>query len=587
MERRLTAILAADVAGYSRLMGVSEVATLAALKAHRAEMIDAKIAEHLGRIVKLTGDGMLVEFPSVVNAVACAAGIQREMRTRNAEIPQDRRIEFRIGINLGDVIAEDGDIYGDGVNIAARIESIAQPGGVAVSASVRDHVGNKLDLAFEDMGEQSLKNIEQPVRVYNVLLDAVPPGAGTLVGLNEQRPRAGWVDPDKRSVAVLPFANMSGDAEQEYFADGLTEDVITELSRFKSLFVIARNSSFHFKGRNVKVQDVGAELAVQYVVEGSVRKVGSRVRVTAQLVETANGSHLWAERYDRELDDIFAVQDELVRAIASAIPGEVSRQALEQARRKPPENHSAYECELRGRWAFLHWSEGLAAAISWYEKAVAADPDYARARAGLASVYAYSVYALGEDPAVRFPMARDHAAKAIAGGDRDPSVQRGVANVYHLTGERDLALHHAERAVALNPNDPMVLHTMGDALSYNGRMTEALEWYAKSRIIEPYAPDDQRLDNIEDTYYMLGQYEEVVRIQSVYQNVPAFLYVVYAAALAQLGRMEESQAAMRQFYQKRLPGQDPVLMCKTQIAMCSRPEDRERWREGYGKLGLL
>ena len=281
MERRLTAILAADVAGYSRLMGANEVATLAALKAHRTELIDGKIAEHLGRIVKLTGDGMLVEFPSVVNAVACAAGIQREMRTRNAEIPQDRRIEFRIGINLGDVIAEDGDIYGDGVNIAARIESIAQPGGVAVSASVRDHVGNKLELTFEDMGEQTLKNIDRPVRVYNVRLDAKP---ATIAP----------APPDQRSIAVLPFVNMSGDAEQEFFTDGLTEDIITDLSNAPGFFVIARNSTFAYKGKPADVRQIARDLGVKYILEGSARRSDKRLRINVQLVDAAEGgNHVW------------------------------------------------------------------------------------------------------------------------------------------------------------------------------------------------------------------------------------------------------------------------------------------------------
>jgi adenylate cyclase len=272
MERRLTAILAADVVGYSRLMGVDEVGTLAALKSIRADFIEGKIGEHQGRVVKLTGDGMLVEFPSVVSAVACAADVQRGMRERNADVPQDQRIEFRIGVNLGDVIVDDDDIYGDGVNVAARIESIAEPGGVAVSGSVRDHVGNRLDLHFEDRGEQQLKNIEKPTRVYNVLLDK--PESTRMTAAQENRP----------SIAVLPFTNMSGDPEQEYFSDGITEDIITDLSKISGLSVIARHSAFSYKGKPLKVQQVGRELGVAFVVEGSVRKAGTRVRVTGQLV---------------------------------------------------------------------------------------------------------------------------------------------------------------------------------------------------------------------------------------------------------------------------------------------------------------
>src|SRR5438876_2629432 len=295
MERRLSASRAADVVGYSRLMGENEAGTLEALKTVRADVVDGKIRQQQGRIVKLTGDGMLVEFPSVVNAVRCAAEIQRAMRHRNSELPQDRRIEFRIGVNLGDVIVEGDDIYGDGVNVAARLESIASPGGIAVSQSVRDSVGNRLDLAFEDRGEQSLKNIEKPVRVYHVLPEE--PDITESAATKDGRP----------SIAVLPFNNMSGDPEQEYFSDGITEDVITDLSKVSGLLVTARNTSFTYKGKPVKVQQVGKELGVSFVVEGSVRKAGSRVRVTGQLIDARDGNHVWAERFDRDLTDIFAI----------------------------------------------------------------------------------------------------------------------------------------------------------------------------------------------------------------------------------------------------------------------------------------
>jgi adenylate cyclase len=306
MERRLAAIFAADVVGYSRLMGVSEARTLAALKAHRRELVDGKIAEHQGRIVKLTGDGMLVEFPSVVNAVACAVEIQRRMQERNADVQQDQRIEFRIGVNLGDIIVEDNDIFGDGVNVAARIEGIAKPGGVCVSASVRDNVGNRLELAFEDMGEQALKNIERPVRVYNVSLDAPPPRAAA------PQPQPGPPVKEKPSIAVLPFNNMSGDPEQEYFSDGITEDIITDLSKISGLSVIARNSVFTYKGKPADVQEVSRRFNVATVLEGSVRKAGQRVRITAQLVGK-DGMHVWADRFDRDLTDIFAIQDEITK----------------------------------------------------------------------------------------------------------------------------------------------------------------------------------------------------------------------------------------------------------------------------------
>ena len=299
MERRLTAILAADVVGYSRLMGANEVGTLQSLQHHQAELVEPEVARHAGRIVKLTGDGLLVEFASVVNAVECAAAIQRAMPERNADVPEDRRIEFRVGINMGDVIVEGDDLFGDGVNVASRIEGVARSGGIAVSQSVRDYVGNRLDVAFEDRGEQQLKNIAEPIRVYDVLLErgeaaAVAPGAAVT---------------DKPSIAILPFTNMSGDQEQEYFSEGITEDLITDLSKISSkisgLFVVGRHTSFAYKGKVGKLDRIAAELGVRYLLEGSVRKAGNRLRITGQLIDGATGGHLWADRYDRELDRHF------------------------------------------------------------------------------------------------------------------------------------------------------------------------------------------------------------------------------------------------------------------------------------------
>ena len=357
MERRLVAILAADVVGYSRLMGANEAATLAALKAHRKELVDAKIAEHQGRIVKLTGDGMLVEFTSVVNAVACAAEIQREMRQRNVDVPQDRRIEFRIGVNLGDIIVEENDIYGDGVNVAARIESIAKPGGVAVSGTVRDHIGNKLDLAFEDRGEQSLKNIDLPVRIFDVMLDLTDAWRNSALSAN-----SGTSGKAKPSIAVLPFANMSGDPEQEYFADGITEDIITDLSKVSALSVIARNSAFTYKGKHADVQEVGRRFNVAYVLEGSVRKAGNRVRINAQLIDAKDGTHLWADRYDRDLADIFSVQDEITKTIVDQLKIKLLPRERKAIEASPTENIDAYNYYLQGRHLFhLHTPAACAA----------------------------------------------------------------------------------------------------------------------------------------------------------------------------------------------------------------------------------
>ena len=367
VERRLAAILAADVAGYSRLMGRDEEGTLAALKSLRHSVIDPKIAESRGRIVKTTGDGALVEFASAVDAVRCALDIQRAMAEGNAKIPDERRVEFRIGINVGDIIIDEGDIYGDGVNIAARIEPLASPGSICLSDNAYQQVKGKLTLTVSDMGEQQLKNIAQPVRVFGLRLD-------------EGAARAALALPDKPSIAVLPFQNMSGDPEQEYFADGLVEDITTGLSRFKWLFVIARNSTFTYKGKPIDIKQVGRELGVRYVLEGSVRKAAGRVRITAQLVEAENRTHIWAERYDRALDDIFALQDEITTSTVAAIEPSLRQAEIERAKRKRPESLDAYDLVLRATSsANTGMPEGVLQAMPLLERALALDPNYALA----------------------------------------------------------------------------------------------------------------------------------------------------------------------------------------------------------------
>jgi TolB-like protein/class 3 adenylate cyclase len=358
VERRLAAILAADIAGYSRLMGNDEEGTLAALKACRRELIDPKIAEHRGRIVKTTGDGALVEFASAVDAARCAIEIQRVMAKRSAAVPEARRVEFRIGINVGDIISDEGDIYGDGVNIAARVESLASPGAICLSEDAYKQIKGKVELDVSDMGEQQLKNIAQPVRVYSVRLDRAP-----------ERPVL--VLPDKPSIAVLAFQNMSGDPEQEYFVDGMAEDIITALSRMRWLFVIARNSSFVYKGRAVDLKQVGRELGVRYVLEGSVRKSGSRVRITGQLIDTATGAHLWADRFDGGLEDVFDLQDQVTTNVVGAIAPTLERAEIERAKRKPTESLDAYDYFLRGMASVHQWtSDANDEALRMFRKAI-------------------------------------------------------------------------------------------------------------------------------------------------------------------------------------------------------------------------
>jgi len=370
VERRLAAILAADVAGYSRLMGIDEEGTLTALKAHRRELIDPKIAEHRGRIVKTTGDGALVEFASAVDAVRCALEIQRAMAERNAAIPEERRIEFRIGINVGDIIIDEGDIYGDGVNIAARVESLASPGSICISDNGYQQI-SKLALDVSDMGERQLKNIPQPVRLYDIRLNGT--SARPVLAL-----------PDRPSIAVLPFQNMSGDPEQEYFSDGLSEDIITLLSAWRSFPVIARNSSFAFKKQSRDIRMIARELSARYVIEGSVRKSSNRVRVTAQLIDAESGHHLWAKKFDGALDDVFALQDEITRQIVISVEPEMEKAELRKSETKRSTSLDAWDYFLRGR-AFLHQltPEDVVRARAMFERAVELDPQYSDAWAGL------------------------------------------------------------------------------------------------------------------------------------------------------------------------------------------------------------
>src|SRR5215470_2974881 len=374
VERRLAAILAVDVAGYSRLMGKDEEGTLAALRAVRRELGDPKIAEHRGRIVKTTGDGLLVEFASVVDAVRCAVELQRGMIARNATAPAARRIEFRMGINVGDIIIEEGDIFGDGVNIAARLEAMAEPGGICLSAAAHEQVRDRLDLAFDDLGEQQVKNITRPVRTYAVALGAPSRAARSIA--------ARLPLPDKPSLAVLPFQNMTGDAEQEYFVDGMVEEITTAIARLPWLFVIARNSAFTYKGKPVNVRQVAQELGVRYVLEGSVRKAGNRVRITGQLIDTTTGAHIWADRFDGALDDIFELQDQVASNVAGAIEPKLRQSEIERAGRKPTANLTAYDLYLRALAQFHRFTEeGAAEAVVLVGQALAIDPAYTPAAA--------------------------------------------------------------------------------------------------------------------------------------------------------------------------------------------------------------
>ena len=475
VERRLAAILAADVAGYSRLMGVDEEGTLAALKACRRELIDPKIAEHRGRIVKTTGDGALVEFGSAVDAVRCAMEVQRAMAARNATIPEDRRITFRIGINVGDIIFDEGDIYGDGVNIAARIETLASPGEICVSDNAYQQIKGKLTLEVSDMGEQQLKNIAQPLRVYGVRLD-------------DNTTRPALARPDKPSIAVLPFQNMSGDPEQEHFGDGLAEDIITSLSKVHHLFVIARNSTFTYKNRAVDVRQIARELGVRYVLEGSVRRSGDRLRISAQLIDAVSGNHVWAERYDRPIRDVFDVQDEMTREIVLALSVELTAGERAQVFSRSTRSLEAWLEAMRG---FDFWGEGspkgIREARAHFERATSIDPNYTIAWAFIGWTHYTEVrFGFSADPRASLAKAAEIAEKCVAMSPGDPHAHGLRSGIWVVQGRFEDAVRECEIAVNGSPSDAWLWVVFGRVLVLAGYAARGAEAMREAMQLNPF-----------------------------------------------------------------------------------------------------
>jgi len=512
VERRLAAVLAADVAGYSRLMGADEEGTLARLKACRKALVDPKISEYRGRIVKTTGDGMLVEFGSAVDAVRCAVEVQRSMATSNLDVPEAKRIEFRIGIHVGDIIIDDNDIFGDGVNIAARLEGIADPGGICISDDAHRQIRGKTEIAYDDMGHQSLKNISEPMRAWRArpAANATPPVVAT------GRPAPTLALPDKPSIAVLPFTNMSGDPEQEYFADGVVEDIITALSRMTWLFVIARNSSFTYKGKAVDIKQVGRELGVRYVLEGSVRKAGNRVRITGQLIDATTGAHLWADRFDGALEDVFDLQDEVTTNVIGAISPRLEQAEIERARHKPTEKLAAYDYFLRGMANIYQGTKDAnLAALSNFQKAIDIDPDFATAHGMCAYCYVWrKANGWASDPKQEAVLAEQSSRTAARLGfddavalceagfalafvvgqledgaaliDRALTLNPNLAAAWRFSGyvrvflgQPDLAIEHLQRALRLSPLDPLIFIVQNGivlAHFFARRYDEALSW---------------------------------------------------------------------------------------------------------------
>jgi TolB-like protein/tetratricopeptide (TPR) repeat protein len=552
VERRLAAILAADVVAYSRLMGADEEGTLAQVKAHRRELIDPKISEHRGRIVKTTGDGILIEFPSVIEAIFCAVAVQRGMAERNTGTPEEKQITFRIGVNLGDIIVEDGDIHGDGVNIAARLEGIAKPGGICISEDAFRQVRGKVDAEFDDIGEQSLKNIARPLRVYRYR--AVPAAATEL-------PATALLLPDKPSLAVLPFQNLSGDPEQEYFADGMVEEITTAISRLPWLFVIARNSSFAFKGRAVDVKQVARELGVRYVLEGSVRKSGNRVRITGQLIDTATGAHIWADRFDGPLDDVFELQDQVASNVVGAIEPRLRRSEIERAIRKPTDSLDAYDLYLRALAEYHKFTaEGIRRAIPLLQRALAIDPSYAPAAAliGYCRHFQRDHWLGGpvsdEDVAESVHLARH----AVTAGKDDPDALSMAAFVLMvLAGEHATAADAVERALALNPNSAHGWMASGLVSCFRNEPDPAIEALQRAMRLSPLDPEGPGVKSgLAGAHLVAGRYEEALEWadRSLHEQ-PHFSPAlrVKVVSLTQLGRIEEARDCLQSLLERQ-PG---------------------------------
>jgi TolB-like protein/class 3 adenylate cyclase len=579
VERRLAAILTADVADYSRLMGEDEEGTLAALKAMRRDLTDPKIVEHRGRIVKTTGDGLLVEFPSVVDAVRCAVEVQHEMAQRNADVPETRRIQVRVGINLGDIIIDEHDIYGDGVNVAARLEALAKPGGICVSRVVRDQVRDKLDVSFEDLGEQQVKNIARPVRVCRIPI-AENAAAKTPLPL-----------PDKPSLAVLPFQNMTGDAEQEYFVDGIVEEITTAISRLPWLFVIARNSSFTYKGKIVDVKQVARELGVRYVLEGSVRKAGSRVRISGQLIDTTTGAHIWADRFDGALDDIFGLQDEVASHVVGAIEPKLRHFEIERASRKPTESLDAYNLYLRALAQIHKYSEeGMSEGIASLKRALAIDPACWPA-ASMIGWCRMSQRFQGWESVSGLDIAEclDLAKQSIEGGKDDPDALWTAGwTISYFAGEHATAATAVDRALTLNPNSAHAWTAKGWVSGYQSRSGAAIEAFERAMRLSPLDPLGYIVTSgLAFAHMSAGRYETAMEwVDRSLREQPRFnaSIRIKATLCGHLGRIAEARVWLGRMLEFE-PGLT-VARLKQYMATFLPPEIISVYVDGLRKAGL-
>jgi TolB-like protein/tetratricopeptide (TPR) repeat protein len=577
VPRQLSAILAADVAGYSRLIGMDEEGTLARLKELRRSLIDPKITEHRGRIVKTMGDGLLVQFASAVDAVRCAVDIQRQIPEWNSETDEKRRIEFRIGINVGDVIVEGEDMFGDSVILAARIESIAPQGGIAVSGTVRDHLVTQLDLQFEDIGERTLKNIERPIHVY-------------LVSSATRRGPSYPKLPEKPSIAVLPFENLSGDRDQEYFADGVVEEIITALSRFRQLFVIARNSSFTYKGRLVDVKQVGRELGVRYVLEGSVRKAGNKVRITGQLIDTSTSGHLWADRFEGGLEDIFDLQDRVTASVVGAIAPRLEQAEIERSKRKPTDSLDAYDYYLRGMASLLRWTKDANnEALAMFQKAIDLDPNFASAYAMAARCYPQRLASgWAADRALEIAEASRLARRAAElGGDDAVALSTAGFALGYVVGEIEEGGALIDRALVLNANLAWAWYFSGWARVWFGEPEVAIEHLARAQRLSPHDPHAFNMRSATAyAHFIAGRYGEALSWAEAAlseRSDHSSAIRVFAASCGMVGLFEKAAKAMA-----RLRELDPSLRLSNlrDVIPLRKPEHFARLAEGLRKAGL-
>jgi adenylate cyclase len=581
--RRLVAIFYADVAGYSRLTGADEEGS------HRRVMavlddVTARIADGGGEVLRYAGDAVLAVFPSVVRAVETSAAIQTALAERDPDLTEDQRVLIRIGINLGDVIEDRGEVYGDGVNLAARLEAAAEPGGICLSGAAHDQVEGKVAIAFTDGGEERFKNIARPVRIWRWAPGVIVPASGDGKAL---------ALPDKPSIAVLAFNNMSGDAEQEFFADGVTEDIITELSKYRSIFVIARNSSFAFKGRAVDIKQVGQELGVRYVLEGSVRKSAQRVRVTAQLIEATSGNHLWAERYDRTLDDVFALQDEITETIVAAIQPELESAERERARRKLPESSGAWVHYQRGMWhSYRATAQDLVEAERCFRNALAVDPHYALAHAGTAyTVFLRVLFQAGMEATGQRNALIDgaiaEASTSVRLDDREPFGQYVLGRLHSLRGNFDEAIERLELAVELNPNFALAYHGLGYALAFGDRADEAITCFERALRLSPADPYRWAMATMMAfTKVLLGQYESALDwARRGVRDMPTIIWprAHMIAALIGLGREDEARQAAHDLLEVR---PDFTIAMIDQAVTFKNPTTRERYIATLRAAGL-